>query len=124
VLAAEVCLRDDRPDDHGAVDDDAATLTVALLALFLALVLFALALLALALALALTLALPLALTLALALALTLALPLALIVLGEGAAQPTDPGDPEDHRDDVRQRALLCQLHCRSSPDCLVGEPGA
>src|ERR687885_358513 len=56
-------------------------------------------------------------TLLLAVLLTLALALTLVVLREGAAEPTDPGDPEDHRDDVRQRALLDPLHCRSSPDC-------
>jgi hypothetical protein len=123
LLAAEVCLRDDRPDDHGAVDDDvtaafvllAVVLLVPVVLLALALLALALTLLALALTLTLTLALPLALALTLALPLALALALTLVVLRECAAQPTDPGDPEDHRDDVRQRALLCPLHCRSSP---------
>jgi membrane protein implicated in regulation of membrane protease activity len=106
VLPAEVRANDDRVDDPGAVDDDTAVL--AFLVAFLLAVLLTLALLALALALALPLAL--ALTAALALPLALTLTLALIVLRKGAAQPTDPGDPEDHRDDVRQRALLCPLH--------------
>ena len=106
MLPAEVRANDDRVDDPGAVDDDTAML--AFLVAFLLAVLLTLALLALTLALALSLTLALALSLTLTLALPLTL--ALIVLRKGAAQPTDPGDPEDHRDDVRQRALLCPLH--------------